>query len=448
MKYKSLHIVASLLIVMLVSSCAIAEKDHYVSTLGDDSDKGNARHPWKTINHAVSQVNSGTIHIRKGVYKEVVSMTNSGSADNSITIRGEKGAIIDGSFGYNFPGKGLFTIDNASYINVEGLTIKKSLTHGIMVKGNCSNIQIRNCRTEHTIGSGIYIYGEWPFTGYHIKNIIIENNEVHWPQEGFWDRNNVWQEDITLCGGIEDFVIRSNYINAYDTIQNGLGSSGICVKSGARNGEIYNNTIQNIPGSGIQLNAGKAEMKNIEVCDNRITDVTNFGILVGAIEGGPIDNVNVCYNVVVRSHWTAIASSDYTQNAIVVQPKNNINVFNNTIYRPGKHNEAGIAYGILTEKSFAGKIYNNIVVGSKDSGMQLASPDLNVTNNCLFNENNGNHGGNVITADPQFIDASNFNFALKNSSPCINTGKVIEVPHIESLIKRKDPDGLCNIGAY
>lgn len=447
MKCKLTYIAVIFLSIIVVSSCKLVVKDYYVSPQGDDNEKGNARHPWKTINYAVSQVNSGTIHILEGAYKEVVNISNSGSADNLIIIKGEEGAIIDGSFGYNFPGKGLFTIENANYIIVDGITIKNALTHGIMVKGDCSNIQIRNCRTEHTRGSGIYVYGEWPFTGYHINNVIIENNEIHWPQEGFWDRNNVWQEDITLCGGIENFIIRSNYINAYDTVREEPGPSGICIKSGVRNGEIYNNTIENIPGSGIQLNAGKTEIRNIEVYKNLIKHVTNFGILVGAIEGGAIDSVNLCYNIITRSDWSAIACSDYNKSTNTLQPKTNIDIFNNTIYRPGKNNVFGNGFGIYTQNSYAGKIYNNIIAGCKDDGMKLSNPDLNVTNNCLFNKDNGNIGANAIISDPQFVDPSGCDFSLKSTSPCIETGVNYESLGIDVYTIGRAPGNTYDIGA-
>lgn len=448
MKYKFTYITVFLLMIVLVSSCKMVEKDYYVSPLGDDDEKGSARHPWKTINYAANQVSSGTIHILEGVYAEVVCLKKSGSADNVITIRGEEGAIIDGSFGYNFPGNGLFTIENSNYVNVEGITIKNALTHGIMVKGDCSNIQIRNCRTEHTRGSGIYVYGEWPFTGYHINNIIIEDNEIHWPQEGFWDRNNVWQENITLCGGVENFVINSNYINAYDSSRGGIGPSGICIKSGVRNGEISNNTIENIPGSGIQLNAGKSEIRSVKVCKNRIKDVTNFGILVGAIAGGPIDSVNICNNLIVRSCWSAISSSDYTQVPVVVQAKTNIDIYNNTIYRPGKNNDLGMGFGILTQDSYVGKIYNNIIVGCKDDGMQLANPELNVANNCLFNKSNGDIGANAIIGDPKFVDPFTYNFALKNTSPCIKAGKCFKTNSMNFSSNSEATEELCDIGAF
>ncbi len=144
MKCKLTYIIAILLSFALMTSCTLAENDYYVSSDGDDSNPGNAKAPWKTISYGVSQVKSGTLHIGAGVYEEAVNLNLSGTPENPIVILGEEGAIIDGSFGYNFPGKGLFTIENASYIQVEGITVRNVQTHGIVVQGHCSHIQIRN----------------------------------------------------------------------------------------------------------------------------------------------------------------------------------------------------------------------------------------------------------------------------------------------------------------
>lgn len=72
----------------------------YVDPLkGDDARDGAAAQPWKTINHALRQLNPGdTLILRGGTYFENVYCAAAGTADKPITIRSFPGerAIIDG----------------------------------------------------------------------------------------------------------------------------------------------------------------------------------------------------------------------------------------------------------------------------------------------------------------------------------------------------------------
>ncbi|MDZ4683617.1 MAG: hypothetical protein SH850_00925 [Planctomycetaceae bacterium] len=68
-------------------------------TRGQDTAAGTEAAPWKTLKHAVRQLRSGeTLLVRGGVYHEHVALTQSGTADAPITIRGYPGelAILDG----------------------------------------------------------------------------------------------------------------------------------------------------------------------------------------------------------------------------------------------------------------------------------------------------------------------------------------------------------------
>lgn len=119
MKCKLTYFAAIFLSIAFLSSCNLVKKNHYVSTKGDDSNSGGARQPWETNSYAISQIKSGTLHVEAKVYKEAVNLIVSGSPGKPIIILGEEGAIIDGSFGHNYPGKGLFNIEDASHIIVE-----------------------------------------------------------------------------------------------------------------------------------------------------------------------------------------------------------------------------------------------------------------------------------------------------------------------------------------
>jgi len=431
---------------------------YYVSPTGNDLSKGSRFFPWRTLAYAASQLKCGTLHIRAGVYKEHVVFTHSGTADSYIKILGEKGAIIDGSFGYDDISKGLLTIESASYIILDGVTVRNSLTHGILYTGKGKHIRIRNCRTEHTRGSGIYVYGEWPFTGYHISDITIEHNEVHWPQEGAFDGNHIWQEDITLAGGIENFDVSYNYVNAYDKVNYHGGPIGIDVKAGVRNGVVHHNTVENIPSNGIYVDAGESEAINIKVYQNVVKNVTGYGIPIAGEDGGKLDNIEVFNNLIDTSGYSGIAFNDYDPKKNPdhkyyfiqpVKPRTNIKIYNNTIYNAGA--SKGWGWGIMTETQFNGQIYNNVIANSKPAAMKLKHADISgVTHNCVHDvkSQSGDTGSHAITTAPKFVNPLKGDFRLKRDSPCIDSGVSKGAPS-NDLTGKKRPQGKgIDNGAY
>lgn len=72
----------------------------FVSPQGDDANDGSREKPWRTINHALRQLNPGdTLNLRGGTYFENVYCAVAGTKDKPITIRSYPGelATIDGS---------------------------------------------------------------------------------------------------------------------------------------------------------------------------------------------------------------------------------------------------------------------------------------------------------------------------------------------------------------
>jgi len=67
---------------------------------GDDHNAGTQQAPWKTINHALTQLSPGeTLYLREGVYFENVRCAVAGEPDQPITLRAYPGeqAVIDAS---------------------------------------------------------------------------------------------------------------------------------------------------------------------------------------------------------------------------------------------------------------------------------------------------------------------------------------------------------------
>ncbi len=77
---------------------------------GDDSNAGSEAKPWKTLGHAVQQLQPGdTLYLRRGTYYEHATVTQSGTSEKPITIRSYPNelAILDGGLREFFenPGK-------------------------------------------------------------------------------------------------------------------------------------------------------------------------------------------------------------------------------------------------------------------------------------------------------------------------------------------------------
>ena len=430
---------------------------YYVSVSGSDENDGSKENPWATITYGSGKLFPGdTLIVESGIYREAVVVTNSGTEGKYITIRGEEGVIVNGDFGYDDSEYGLFTIQEAGYVVVEGITVKNSLTHGIKVFGPCKHIVIRHCKTEHTRGCGILAQGSYGYPWdkkYYISDIIVENNEIHWPQEGYWNGNNIYHEDITFMQGVEYFQILYNYVNAYDSVSYGGGPIGIDVKDGVRYGVIHHNTVENIPANGIYIDAWDTYAHHIDIYQNYVHNVTGQGIQVGAERGGPIDSIKVYNNIVNRSGWSGIASGNYTGGdpPPQPQPKTHIWIFNNTICKAGFRDWG---WGILTESSFKqGKIFNNIMVECIENGMKVNKQDDNlISNNCTYKYppkyDTGDPGDNPVKTDPLFVDAAAGNFRLQSNSPCIDAGLSEGAPAVDFEGTTRPQGAGVDIGAF
>ena len=426
---------------------------YYVSTDGNNDNDGSIDHPWSSITYGSSQLYpDDTLIVKSGIYNIVrETISNSGGNGKYITILGEEGAIIEGSSTNSE--YGIVTIEDANYVILDGITVINAKSHGIKVYGRCKHIILRNNRTEHTRGCGILVQGSrgYPWdNGYYVSDLLVEHNEIHWPQEGVWDGHLIYHEDITFMQGVEHFEIRHNYVNAYDSIQYHGGPIAIDVKDGVRYGIIHHNTVEDIPANGIYIDAWDTYAHHIDIYQNYIHNCTGQGIQIGAERGGPIDSVKVYNNIIYKIGWVGISSGDYNGGDGTLYNKTNVHLFNNTIINAGYR---GWGNGIYTQSSFKnGKIYNNIIYDCKPNGMDLNRQDNNmVTNNCIYKSvgsDSGDEGENAVLEDPQFVDVAHANFYLKRTSPCIDVALAEGAPAFDYAGTARPIGAGFDIGAY
>jgi len=408
------------------------EGDFFVSPQGSDSNNGSQSSPFATITHASTMVQPGqVVEILEGIYSEHVRIETSGTAGLPITYVGRSGAIIDGGgFDLSDGGDydGLFVVSGKSYIVLDGITLRNTNHHAFAINpGNesdtISDITIRNCRTENTDGSGVLVYGHFPFVKYQIRNILIEDNEIVLPQQGVFNGNRRYHEDITIGGGVEDFVISGNHVDVENQdreLWDG-GPLGIDVKDGVRNGKIFNNHVENVPSQGIYVDAYLDGASNIEVFQNLVHGISGYGIVVGAEAGGRLDDVKVYNNVVYDSRWGGVRVADYIIDGFTPTEKTNVHIFNNTLY--------GVDISSTTLAS--GKVYNNLVDTAES--LDIAG-SYEVRNNC--------------EAAPQFVDPANNDFHLQSTSPCIDVGTSEGAPSVDFDGNARPQGGGYDTGAF
>ena len=89
-----------LVFLLLLSNNIFSQSDvKYVSPSGSDSNDGSLNSPYKTIAKALSTLNTGTIKLLDGIYREKVIIENK----NNIIISGDQlgNAVIDGTINLN-----------------------------------------------------------------------------------------------------------------------------------------------------------------------------------------------------------------------------------------------------------------------------------------------------------------------------------------------------------
>ncbi len=91
--------------ILLLAVCAFSigtthAREYYASPEGNDDNNGTKAEPFKTLAHSVSLLTPGdTLYLREGIYRETLTPSTSGTADNPITISSyqKEKAVISGA---------------------------------------------------------------------------------------------------------------------------------------------------------------------------------------------------------------------------------------------------------------------------------------------------------------------------------------------------------------
>ncbi|WP_161596680.1 right-handed parallel beta-helix repeat-containing protein [Chitinophaga vietnamensis] len=453
-----------------------ATHTYYVATTGSDANKGSIDAPLRSINTALSKTVPGdSVIVRDGIYNEQVKFSKSGLSGKLITLKAYAGEqpVIDGT-GMSVSGaQALVTISNTNYVVLEGFDVRNLTTstpgtevNGIVANAGSGNIIIRRNRVYNIAsnlapadgrsGHGILIIGN---TADVMKNIVVEDNEIHDTQTGY-------SENLTINGYVDGFTIRRNKI--YNTENIGIDAAGGYAANAnpafnyARNGLIAENELYNIdmtrgPIGGIHGHGAIAIYVdgaiNITIERNRIHEADRGIGIVSETDAFPTSNCIVRNNFVYNCVRTGIYLGGYL--GYTTGGTKNCYVVNNTLYFNDK--EAG-AFGEiegeirLTEQCFDNVIRNNIVYARPVDVIihkYSNSGSGNVIDNNLYytagtpqwiwNSTNGapytkfsdwqaasaNDGASTYGLDPMLLSTATPDLHISPASPAKNTGLVI-----------------------
>jgi hypothetical protein len=234
----------------------------YVSTTGSDNNSGSFDSPWLTIQHAATAAVAGdTVYVMGGVYNEIVTFPNSGSATAGyITFESYPGqtATVDGT-GLAVPGGqyGLLTIRNRNYLAIGGFEIRNYTSNsvadvpiGIYITGADSFIQILGNQIHDIVTTakgcqadalGMAVYGSRAPAS--INNLIVLGNQV-------FDNTTGCSETVTLNGNVENWIVMNNIIHDNNNIGfDAIGFEKVSPDPAydqARDGEVSGNIVYNI----------------------------------------------------------------------------------------------------------------------------------------------------------------------------------------------------------
>ena len=496
----------SILFMLLACVCGAfgqPNSSFYVATTGNNSNPGTQAAPWRTIQHAADTARAGsTVNVRGGIYEELVSINASGNAtDGFITFRSYPGetAILEAEHFTPSGRSGVLTINNKSYVRIEGFEIRNFRTAehrlaplGIDVIGAGSHIELLKNNVHHIEqtfegrdapgqggnGFGIAVYGTDAKTP--ITDLIIDGNEVHHLKTGS-------SESLVVNGNVTNFRITHNVVHdnnnigidvigfertapdpAVDQARDGVVSGNLVYNITSRGNPAYRNDESS---DGIYVDGGT----RILIEQNVIHDV-DFGIeLASEHKDRATSYVIARNNLVYHGHTAGVSIGGYAPER---GRTDHCTVINNTLY--DNDTSATGSGEFQMQWNMADNIFaNNIVyAGSRclmtliKSEVKSDQPTVNIDHNfyyCAYGskastwkeidatvtgfEKYAQSSGNDRHShflDPHFVDAATKDFHLRSDSPAIAAGTTDGMPAGELDLEGSPrvKSGNIDIGCY
>ncbi len=399
---------------------------------------------YATVQAGLSAAVAGdTVLVAPGVYSEAVAFGKSGSAAGGfITLRGEAGAILDGT---GSKADALITIRGKSYVRAEGFEVRNlagsDVPMGISVSGAGNHIELRGNVVHHIENPngnahGIACYGD---ASEPLSDLVLEGNAIHSCKLG-------QSESMAINGNVDGVLVAGNVVHDNDNIGIdfiGFEGTGPTGQDQVRNGICRGNTVYAISSASNPTYGGERSADGIYVDGGRdiviegnTVDNCDIGIEIASEHGGKATSgITARNNFVSRSWQGNLMAGGYAASKGSAE---NIAFIGNTTYG-GKGGEL-----ILQFNGKDIQIRNNCFVAAA-GGSYLVQAGSN--NTAIVADNNLYWGASKTSAgawsDPHalFVDpklaGAPANLHLGAGSPAIGAGAALDI----TLAGSKDADG-------
>jgi hypothetical protein len=329
---------------------------------GSDNDDG-IRSPWRTLQHAASEVRPGdTVLLADGTYPGGVVHHTSGTREKPITYQAEhrgRAVVRGGVIG--------FLIDNADWLVLDGLMVREAASRGVRVLVS-HHLVVRHCTF---CSNGI----EGMITGY-CNDLLIEDNESYGNGRGFHDGDDDFPPSkghgIYVSSSGDRPIVRGNrcHDNGGCGIQvNGYGDPDI---GGQLRGVLADHII-----------TGAILTDNVLYRNGRGEDGGGAGINLQSVRDSILYN-----NLLYQNFAGGIACfADYAGPQWGCQ---NNRIVNNTIYFKADEGRYGLQF---LEGSKGNLVRNNIIVAGRGPALEYddtsGEPDSDF--NVLYSASDSSH---------------------------------------------------------
>ena len=385
--------------------------------------KVGANEQYKAILEAIREAKPGdTVLVTPGTYKESLWLENwpSGEPGNPITLRGEKGAILDGD-------------DVAQVGDVHaGINIKKA--HDIVIEGflirrydycifvdTCRRIAIQRNFIDATANDAFARYG------LRVKNsgdCLVQFNSVREPKTYEQDKYTKYPYNLQN---------NRRTIFRYNRMLGGVNHQCFQIRDREEDSDIYENVLLS-DSHGIMLEG--CVNVNLRLFHNILA--ARGAAILGSAKVGPVYAIrNVfpcegqavglsCDSVPLFFYHNTFYNAPFACGACAVRGR--LAFLNNIVWGKAGADSALDATGAGAEPFQAAVDYNLYW----DNGKTAKSPTPGLDEHSLF-------------ADPLFADAGKDDFTVKEGSPVLD--KAMRLPNINDNFVAKGPDiGALEVG--
>jgi hypothetical protein len=227
----------------------------------------------------------------------------------------------------------------------------------------------------------------------------------------------------------------NNHVHDSGNIGGGGGGEGIDVKNGSSHVKVFSNQVYNMNSVGIYVDAFRKHTHDIQISENRVYDSPGNGIVLASEQGGLLERVTVCNNVIYGNAHNGITIGWALKPA---NPLKEIRILHNTCHgnrRNGIYLGASSGDGTSMPEDIV--VRNNICSKNKASQMDryhtVPMEEHTVEHNLLYGPSRYK-GNKVVGGNPLFVDPDNGDFHLRSGSPAIDSG-------ISTDALREDFDG-------